>query len=94
MDEFSRAEKHYRYDSVNGPRGAIKRCLRKFGDSASVFERWVGLLPAGDYGSGICGMRHYMSFLHFEWLTRGTGAFKLVLGVGVMDLLTRSRLLS
>lgn len=58
MDEFSKAEEHYRSDSVNGPRGRIKRYLRKLGDSALVFERWIGLLPAGDYGSGICGRRH------------------------------------
>ena len=58
MDEFAKAEEHYRNDSVNGPRGKIKRYLRKLGESAPVFERWIGLLPAGDYGSGICGMRH------------------------------------
>ena len=58
MDEFAKAAEHYRGDSANGPRGKIKRYLRKLGDSAPVFERWIGLLPAGDYGSGICGMRH------------------------------------
>ena len=63
MDEFKRAEEHYRSDSTIGPRGKIKRYLRKLSESAPVFERWIGLLPAGDYGSGICGMPHELNVI-------------------------------
>lgn len=58
MKEFSKAEEQYRNGPLDGRRGRIKRYLRRLSDSAPIFERWVGLLPSGDYGSGICGRRH------------------------------------
>jgi hypothetical protein len=30
--------------------------LEKIGQHSEAFQAWIGLLPAGDYGSGICGV--------------------------------------
>lgn len=61
MDEYKCAEKCYKDESLKGRRGKIKQCLRKIGESTPVFHNWIGLLPAGDYGSSICGKSHYSS---------------------------------
>lgn len=81
MDEFAKAEAHYRNDPSNGPRGRIKRYLRRLGESAPVFERWIGLLPAGDYGSGICGRRHDLyNFLPYQMAHTDPRCFQTRLG--------------
>ncbi|KUJ07779.1 uncharacterized protein LY89DRAFT_352668 [Mollisia scopiformis] len=32
-----------------------RRCVEKLGQDSGALQAWVGLLPAGDYGSSICG---------------------------------------
>jgi hypothetical protein len=33
----------------------FKRSVRKIGDNADIFQRWLALLPDGDYGATISG---------------------------------------
>lgn len=47
-----------RYDDVprTGPRGFIKRGLRKLQSGSKVMEHWCKLLPDGDYGASVAGV--------------------------------------
>lgn len=33
-----------------------KNCLRAVGSNSDTLQAWIGLLPSGDYGAGICGV--------------------------------------
>lgn len=55
MRQLERAQNIYKEEKIKGSHGKIRHCLRKLGENADYFKRWVKLLPSGDYGSSICG---------------------------------------
>lgn len=56
MKEFERALKYYDIERRKGVAGPIYTAFRKLGANADNFGAWLNLLPAGDYGTPICGM--------------------------------------
>lgn len=52
MKELQNAQNYYKTRSGGGP---IGKALSKFGRYTESLKGWLDLLPAGDYGSTICG---------------------------------------
>jgi hypothetical protein len=56
--------------------------IGKYGE---VLKQWLGLLPAGDYGSSICGMYDPLELLailkYLYWNLEELGAFTILLDV-------------
>ena len=52
MKELQNAQNYYKTRHGGGP---IGKALSKFGRYTESLKGWLDLLPAGDYGSTICG---------------------------------------
>ena len=62
MKELSKAEAFHqnKYLSRFGP---VLKCIRSFKKYASTMSQWIDILPAGDYGSGLCGMNDQFLYI-------------------------------
>ncbi|KAL9119792.1 MAG: hypothetical protein Q9187_003655 [Circinaria calcarea] len=54
MREFNRAQQYHKEKTWSRYK-PISQYLRAFGAKAQFLGQWVELLPAGDYGAGLCG---------------------------------------